>query len=88
MRSRSDVRGIDKDGGVKEALHEVGGLLHGPSATFTGVSVLQEVDHRRCLLLLEEGDDVDRVEEVLEAGVIYPLSSTCSIDALALPKRA
>ena len=65
MRCRSDVCGIDQDGGSKQALNQVGGLLHGPSAAFIGVSVFQEVDHRRRLPLLEECDDVDHVEEVL-----------------------
>ena len=88
MRCRSDVCGIDQDGGAKKAFNQVGGVLHGPSATFTGVSVFQEVDHRGCLPLLEEGDNVDHVKEVLEAGVINPLPCASFAKALALPRRA
>ena len=88
MRCKSDVCDIGKYGGAKEALHHVRGILHGPSAAFTRVSGFQEVDHRGCLSLLEEGDDVEHVEEVLEVGVIYPPSSACFANALALPRRA
>ena len=87
MRCKPHVCGIDQDLSANEALDQVGGILHSPSAPFPRIGVFQEVDHRGCLLLLEECDDVDHVdhvEEVLGAGVIDALSLAHSANALAL----
>ena len=66
-------------------MNQILGILHRRCATFSGVSVFQDVDQGGLLLSLEEIDDCHHVEKEAEAGVMDPLMISRSANTLALP---
>ena len=59
--------------------------LHCLAEALPGVGILQNVDRRGGLLLLEEVQVANKMIKIAEARVLCSSLASCAVDALALP---
>ena len=85
VSSRPHVRSIHEYWSPDEGLNQIRCRLHRFAEAFPGVGILQNVDRRGGLLLLEEVQDAHKIIKVAEARVLRSSLASCAADALALP---